>query len=659
MKRWTRSAIAIFLIAVIAVAAIFLTQKLTASLRLDITDQKLYTLSEGTKAILAGLNQPITLKLFYTKTAAMKAPDQIRFYNNYYAFVRALLDEYVRYAKGNIRLEVIDPRPYSEEEVAAIRYGLKRFSINEEENFFFGLVVQTQFGATRVIDFFSPERQEFIEYDISYLIDTALTRQKKRIGIISSLPLMGDSPYMVQMMRMQGQQPREKWGIISHLEQKYDVSEISKDAEKIENIDILLVIHPKELSQKTQFAIDQFVLSGGRAIVMLDPHCVMDRPDPMQRMQMSMPTTSSNLPTLLKAWGIEMPENTFAGDRELAVVGSTAPNRRPERILGILQLQGAKGCFEPTHAISAKLNQVTVMFPGALKKSPVEGLSYTPLIRTTNRGNTWTVSGPYELMMPDYAEFMRRFRDGAEPVVMGYVVSGTFRSAFPDGIEIEAVQNDQKDAEQANAETQQSEKIEKKKITGITTSSQPGVVVILSDVDMIADGVAYQRTFFGLAAVGDNSALIMNALDDLSGSANLISIRSRGNFKRPFTRVDAIEAQADAETAEEEANIQAQIKGFQEQLNERIRALEGDNKGELINKAILEEKKAIEVKLLDAERRLREVKMKKRQQIETLKVQLRNFCTLPGPILTLLIAVGLAAHRSVRKRYYISHASDA
>lgn len=666
MSRFTRATLAVLLIAVIAVSAIFLTQKVARHWRWDITDQKLYTLSEGTKAILDGLKQPISLKLFYTKTAAMSAPDQIRFYNNYFAFVRALLEEYVRYAKGNIRLEIIDPRPYSEEEMAAIRYGLKRYSINEEENFFFGLVVQTQFGATRVIDFFSPDRQEFIEYDISYLIDTALTRQKKRIGILSSLPLMGDSPYMIQMMRMQGQQPREKWGIISHLEQKYEITEISKDVEKIENIDILMVIHPKDLPEKTQFAIDQFLLSGGRLIVMVDPHCVMDRPDPSQRMYMSSPSTASNIPTLLKAWGLEMPENTFAGDRELAIVGATAPNRRPERILGILQLQGAKNCFEPTHAISAKLNQITVMFPGVLKKTPVEGLTYTPLIRTTERGNSWSVSGPYELMMPDYAEFMRKFRDGTEAVTMGYVISGKFKSAFPNGIEVETEKkdpsNENEQSNQADTSEQQADKkqlVEKKKITGLTESTETGVVVVLADVDMIADGVAYQRTFFGLAAVGDNSALIMNALDDLSGSANLISIRSRGNFKRPFTRVDAIEAKAEAATAEEEANIRAQIKGFQDQLNERIRSLEGDNKGELINKAILEEKKAIELKLLEAERRLREVKMKKRQQIEELKIQLRNFCTLPGPILILLIAVGLAVHRSVRKRYYISHASDA
>lgn len=216
MNRTTRTFLAIFFIAVIAVSAISITQTLGRRLRVDITDQRLYTLSDGTKAILAGLRQPITVKLFYTKTAAMKGPDNIRFYTNYYEFVRALLEEYASHSNGNLKLEIIDPRPFSEEEMAAIRFGLRRFQITQEENFFFGLVVQTEFGATRIIDFFTPDRQQFVEYDISYLIDTAVTRQKKRVGILSPLEMMGDSGYMAQMMRIQGQQPRQKWGIIAN-----------------------------------------------------------------------------------------------------------------------------------------------------------------------------------------------------------------------------------------------------------------------------------------------------------------------------------------------------------------------------------------------------------------------------------------------------------
>ena len=210
MNRTIRAIIGAVLVLVIVFSAISICQNIGKSLKADITQQKIYTLSDGTKAILAKLHQKITVKLYYAKTAAIKGPDQIQYFNNYYYFVRALLEEYLAQAKGNVVLEVIDPRPYSEDEVEALRLGLRRFAITEEENFFFGLVVQTPFGVERVIPFFSPERQRFVEYDISYLIDTAITRTKKKIGILSSLPVMGEdvSGYMAQMMRMQGQRPK-------------------------------------------------------------------------------------------------------------------------------------------------------------------------------------------------------------------------------------------------------------------------------------------------------------------------------------------------------------------------------------------------------------------------------------------------------------------
>ncbi len=657
MNRTLRTWLAIFFIAVIAVSAVSITRSIGRSWRLDITDQRIYTLSDGTKAILAGLRQPITVRLFYTKTAAMKAPDQIRFYNNYYEFVKALLEEYVAHSDGKLKLEVIDPRPYSDEEMQAIRHGLRRFQITEEESFFFGLVVQTEFGATRTIEFFSPDRQQFVEYDISYLIDTAVTRQKKRLGVLSALPVMGDTGYMAQMMRMQGQQPKQKWGVISQLEQKYEIVSVPTDTDRIDDVDLLLVIHPKDIGERTRFAIDQFVLGGGRAIVLVDPHCVIDMPDPMSRLEGTERSTASNVPELLAAWGLEMPDYTFAGDRELAVEGSTAPNRRPEKVLGILKLDRTRGCFNPDHVISANLNEVTMMFPGVLKvrteSETAADLEYTPLMRTTDRGNSWRVNTPYELLAPDYAEFLRRFRDGSEPVVMAYLVTGHFTSAFPEGIEVEAELDDEDDEDPDAAGPTI------RRITGLTEAQEPGAVIVVADVDFISDVAAYQRTIFGLSTVGDNSAVVLNALEDLAGSAHLISIRSRGNFKRPFTRVDEIESRARDNTAEEEERIRAQIREFERQLNERIQSLEGENRGELINQAILEEKREIELKLLEAEKRLRDVKMQERQQIENLKVRMRNFCTLPGPILTLLIAIGIGVHRSIRRRYYISHASDA
>lgn len=658
MSRMTRAILAVLFVMVIAVSAISICRGVLKGVKIDLTEHKLYTLSGGTKEILSNLKQPITMKLFYTKTAAVNSSiDQIRYYNNYYTYVRALLEEYEAGANGKVILEVIDPRPYSQEELAAIRYGLKRFTITEDENFIFGLVVQTQFGTTKVIDFFAPDRQQLVEYDISYLIDTAVTRQKKRIGVLSSLDLIGDTGYMAQMKQMQGQQAKQKWGIIRQLEEQYDVTSIPADADAINDVDFLLVIQPKDLPEKTLFAIDQFVLKGGRAIVAVDPHCVSDMPDMAQRYSGEY-STSSNLKTLLGNWGLIMPAYTFAGDRKLSVTSSVQAGQRPEKILGIVKLESAYHCFNPDEPITAELNEVTMVFPGALKLRDADstgtGLTYSPLLSTTDTGNTWSVQNDYELANPDYAKFMRQFRDGTEPVTMAYLVTGTFHTAFPDGIEVAVESEDPA----ADAE-QQDEMPKTETITGLTESDQPGAVIVLADVDMLSDLVAYQRTFFGIAPVGSNSTFILNALEDLSGSSQLISIRSRGNFKRPFMVVDEIETKAEAETSEEEGRIQAKIQGFEQQLNEKLRSIQGEDKGAMISKTIIEEKKKIELELREAEKQLRDIKGKKRQQVEKLKTQLRNFCTLPGPALILVIAVVLGVYRSVKRRRYISHASDS
>ena len=306
MNRTVRAIIAIVFVGVIMFCAISISQNIAKSYRVDVTQQKLYTLSKGTLNILGRLGQPIKIKLYYTKTAAMKAPDQIRIFNNYYYFVESLLQEYARAAKGMIELEIIDPRPYSDEEADALRYGIKKFPISEEENFFFGMVVQTQYGAAKTVPFFSPDRQNFLEYDISYLIDTVTARQKKRVGVLSSLPVMGEevSGYMAQMMQMQGQQPKPAWGIVEQLKQQYDVSKVATDANEIKDIDILLVVHTKDLGERTLFAIDQFVLRGGKTIVLEDPFCVSDRPSKMEmQMMQTMPRTDSDLNKLLKNWG--------------------------------------------------------------------------------------------------------------------------------------------------------------------------------------------------------------------------------------------------------------------------------------------------------------------------------------------------------------------
>jgi len=666
MNRVIRAIIGAALVLVIAFAAISVCQSVGKTWKVDITDQKIYTLSNGTKAILAKLNQPIKAKLYYAKTATLKAPDQIRYFNNYYQFVKALLEEYVAAAGGMIELQIIDPRPFSEDEVEALRCGLRRFPITEEENFFFGLVVQTPFGVEKVIPLFSPDRQNFVEYDISYLIDTAITRQKRTIGIISSLPVMGDdmSGYMAQMMRMQGQQPRPPWTFIEQVRRQYEVRQVPADVNEIKDVDILLVIHPKNLPDQTLFAIDQFVLKGGRTIVCVDPYCFADGLDRMAIQMGTPPTHNSDLNVLLRTWGLEMPENTFAGDKNLALPATVTENQRPERIIGYLGL--TRGCFNADNVIAAKLNQVIICFAGVLKevggsdqKEEDAQLRRTPLIMTTAKGNTFSISSPYELMMLQPSMLMNRFIEGNKPVVMGYLVTGRFKSSFPDGVDVK-VESDEDKSSEKESEDPNKVKEAKKHLTGLKEATEDCAVVVFADVDFISDALAYREPFpgFGKIIVGDNSALLLNAIEDFTGSGDLISVRSRGNYRRPFIVVDEIERQAEEATAEEVNKINAQIAIFQGQL-QSIVASAKEGQEEVIGSSILQKKKELELKIHEAQRQLREVKMKRRERIERLGRKLQYADTSVAPAAILVIAVMLGVCRTVRKRHYISHASDA
>jgi ABC-type uncharacterized transport system involved in gliding motility auxiliary subunit len=673
MNRTLRAILGAVLILSIAFSGISICQNIGSRVKVDVTEQGLYTLSDGTKAILGRLNQPITAKLFFARKASLKAPDQIQYFTNYFEFVKSLLDEYVAASGGKVKLQVIDPRPFSDDEEQAMRLGLQRFPITENESFFFGLAIQTQFGVDKVIPFFSPDRHNFVEYDISYLIDTAITKQKKKIGILSSLPVMGQdaSDYMARMMQMQGQQPEPPWGFVEQLKSKYDVTAVAADVNEVRDVDILIVVHPKDLPEQTQFAIDQFVLKGGRTIVCVDPHCISDRPQ-RNPMQMSVQNQNSSLDRLMRTWGLEMPVNTFAGDRALAMEASVSRNARAEKIIGYLALN--RDCFNRDNPITTELNEVRALFAGVLKEIDTQpkdaakpadpnraketkaeekpAIRRTPLVTTTKNGNAWKVGSSFELMFPDPAKMMAGFVDGDRPVAMGYLVTGRFQSSFPEGIEVET------DAPADPNDPNEPGKI-KKRITGLTEATGDCAVAVFSDVDFISDQLAYASSIFGKVVVGDNGALLMNTVEELGGSGDLIAIRSRGNFKRPFTVVDKIEQEAERASADEVALVNARIDDLNAKLQELVSSAKGEDEQKILSNDIVTSKRKLEMDIRDAQKRLRGIKEKSQVQTDRLgnKLKMVNIATVPSVIL--VVAVVLGIWRSVRRRQYVSHASDA
>ena len=388
---------------------------------------------------------------------------------------------------------------------------------------------------------------------------------------------------------------------------------------------------------------------------------------------------SSNLDRLLRTWGLEMPTNTFAGDRGLAIEAPLNRSQRAEKVIGFLGL--TPECFNKGSVISTSLNQVRLLFAGVLNEvdpaqkagagKPADAnqpqgqekagaspqLTRTPLLMTTAQGNAWRISSAFELMFPDAAKLMNNFVDGAKPVNMGYLVTGRFKSSFPDGIEIEVAAQDPNTKDKAADPNKP--KMVKKHITGLKEAKEDGAVVVFSDVDFLTDQMAYSSSFFGKMVVGDNSALLLNAVEELGGSGDLISIRSRGNFKRPFVVVDKIEQQAEKETADEITVINAQIEGFNQELQTLVSSDKDKDQPEVLGGTIIQKKRDLELKIREAQRQLRQIKAKQREQVDQLghSLQMVNMAAVPGVVM--LVAVVLGLWRSLRRRHYISHASDA
>ena len=654
MKSTLRATLAVLLIAAISVCAVLIGRKAAGRARIDLTEHRLYTLSQGTRNVLSKLSQPIELRLYYSAVGAMKAPEGIRFYSTYYQYVRDLLSEYEGLANGKLIVKVIDPRPFSQEEEDAIKYGAKRFQISKDESFFFCLVVLTQLGKSKAIPFFEPDRQEFVEYDISKLISSVTKRDKKKIGVISSLNVMGSdtSPEMMQMYQMQGRQPEEPWTIVTHLRDEYEVAPVERETESIDpDVDFLMVVHPKNLPEKTLFAIDQFVMKGGKLMVFVDPHCLLDRPQQQQMMMNFEQSSSSDLNALLKGWGVEVDPDLIVTDRELAITAAIQRNRPPLPILTFLQLDQEN--VNKDEVAVANLHSLRLLFAGAIKKVDGAGSTVTPLLTSSNIAGLWKPGSPFELQMVDPQAIMREAHDGTQTLTLACRIGGKLKTNFPNGPKKEEKKDDGSDESKEDDEAKKEDKASTESVNVVKESGTDAMVLVFADVDMMTDMLAYEESFFGMAQAGDNASLVLNGVDFLSGDADLIAIRSRGRFERPFTVVDKIEMEAEKATADEVNRINGEIGEFEKQLDKLGRAATEENIT-LIQKSAVQEREKIEAKMRAAQKRLRELNAKKREKIEALEQRIQTANLLLAPAVILAIAVVLAVVRWIKAKRYVA-----
>ncbi len=683
MNLLQRSILGTVLVLIITLCLGYVVNKKAAGVGVfDLTSNGRYTLTEGTRGILDKLQRPLTLKLYYSKTAVNRTGyNQLALFNNHYYYVRDLLRAMARYAGGKLTLQEYDPRPFSDAAEEADSFGIRAFPLGQQTNevFYFGIALTSDVGAREVMEFLHPNRQGTVEYDVVELIDRATHRKKSKVGVMSSLKVLGETltPQMMQMRRMLNQSVERSWTILEELKQrKYEVSEVATDVEKVpDDIDYLVVIHPKNFTDKALFAIDQFVMRGGKAMFFVDPYCEVDTPprDPRNQFAGMSYNRSSNVNKLLEAWGLRMEDNKFAGDHTLAGRVRTRDGRSTTPYIGYVMLDDDKKCFNDDQIVSQGLKDVVMVYPGALKRVEGRGTQVASLIQTTSVGNTWQAStweigGP---MGPEPARINGKLEDGSTPVMIAAMITGKLKSAFPGGLAgekspdekekeeekkgkdsngVEAAATDKTavdtngdakpdtvgpklDSQPTSQPASKPSEKEAKKPGHLLETKKSNAVVVVADVDVIADAVAYQQTFFGSIQTNSNASLLLNTLEFLSGSEDLINVRSRGDFSRKFDRILAIRDRAEKKTAEQVRRIEKEIEDFQAELRKLQSQADEKNVGAL-NSEALARKKRTEKKIKEKQWELRKLKSEEREEIESVKAWARdvNLWMIPAVI---------------------------
>jgi len=530
-------------LAVLFLGIVMLSNLGLRGMRLDLTQNRLYTLSPGTQQVLGELKEPVNLYFYFSREAAAK---QAPLLMPYATRVREFLDEVAARSGGKIRLRVIDPQPFSEDEDHATEVGLQSLQSGSGDPLYFGLAGTNSTDGRSAIPSFLPDREEFLEYDVAKLIHELATPKKPVIGLMSGLAMQG------QFNPMTGQMS-DPWPIVTQIDQLFTVRTQSTDIDHIDkDVDVLMVVQPKQLSQKTLYAIDQFVMRGGKMLLFIDPNSGADTAgqDPSNPYAGAMANHSSNLEPLLSAWGVNYDPTKVIGDVALGLEVRSSMQAPPTRHIGILGLH--RDDMDPKDVVTASLDVINVATAGSLSARPGAKTTLEPLLLSSTSAEPLPAERFNALNDP------ASLRDGFKPTGIRYALAarltGPLTSAFPQG-----APPDQKPAAGPP-------------LPHLSQSAAPANIVIVADTDMLMDYMWVQtRELLGqrmAQAFANNGDFVANVLDNLSGSSALISIRGRATFSRPFERVEALKRQADDRLRSKALELQAELQQTETKLTE-------------------------------------------------------------------------------------------
>ena len=602
-----------------------------SSAKLDLTQGRLFTLSQGTRNVLKGIDEPITLKLYYTKLLGERSPQHA----NLFERVRELLSRYADLSGGRIRLELQHPEPFSDAEDRAVAGGLQGVPINSAGDLgYFGLTGNNTTDDQVVIPFFTTEREAFLEYDLTKMVFTLANPARQVVGVMSPLPLEGGNP-----MRPPFQQS-PRWAVLDQVNEFFQVLPVPVSYTEIpDNVDILMLVHPHGLSDATLYAIDQFVLRGGRVLAFVDANAEVD----VMSAGPTGPSPRSDFDKLLNAWGVKLVENKIAGDLDAArrVNVRVAGKTTVADYVAWLTLSGKN--FDTNDAVIGDIGRINVASAGILEKTGAEGIEVTPLVRTGPR--SMAIDAAKVAGQPDVVGMFRDFKPGGAPLMLAARIKGTVASAFPDGPPPLPKPDGAADAPAAAPP----------KAPHLKQSEKPANLIVVADVDMLHDRFwTDTRELMGqrlLVPFANNADFVVNALDNLSGSDAMIGLRGRAQSTRPFRLVQEIRQAAEQQYRSKEQSLQAKLDDVRQKLEalERRRGAEGDVVLSAEDRAAIDKFRS---EMIATRKELRDVQRALREDIDRMDAWLKFLNIAAIPLLlglgTIVVTIIDRVRRKVR-----------
>ena len=597
--------------------------KVLVNKRIDLTTDKLFTVSENTKSIIKSLSEPISIKLFFSNSLS-KELSQIR---DYEKRVRELLMSYKKISNKNITIEIIDPRPFTDQEDLANVYGIQGLQLNEEgERFYFGAVFSNSVDDTTVIPFFELDREQFLEYDLTKTIYNLANTTKPNIGLISGLPLVG------RVNNSQGNAQYERpFFIYQTLSEFFNVIDLSLEVSEIpQNVDQLLIVHPKNLSDVTLYAIDQFVMTGKGVTIFTDPFSEFD--NNLSKPESEKDFSNSNLSRLFTSWGFDMKPGMVIGDIVNGRKVSLGPSNDQKIVTYVLWLAIQQNLLSNTDIITSNLDYIFLKSAGSIENlNTNNSLIIEPLISTSKES---MLIERYKMQFrADPEQLLKDFQSQDKSYIIGARIKGEFDSAFS----MEEIKKIELDTN--------------KHINNIKDAN----IILFADTDLLSDNTwISEQDMFGrnsITPIADNGRMVVNSIESMSGGRNLIGLRGRGSSNRPFLVIEDLQKKAELSFREKQISLQNELQGTEDKLKEiQSNQLDSsESKTSEQNKAIEE----FQRKILSIRKQLRDVQRQLNADIERLEnnIKVLNIWTMPLIVIILYFFIKVFTEKR-RKEFY-------